>query len=96
MVNNTVVIPIAVLSAVVVIGFICMLFWFPRMWNKGNKDERQTVDGLTEEQKACRAERVAWAQQILSDAGYRGDRETRSGRPEVVAPPPPYPGHENV
>lgn len=69
------------------------------MWNSGTREERETIDGLTEEQKAGRADRVAWAQELLANHGYdaANGRTVRSGQPVLVnPPPPPYSGHDAV
>lgn len=44
MVSSSAIIPIASLSAIVVVGLVFIIWWFPRAWNKGNAEERAIVD----------------------------------------------------
>ena len=68
MVNNTVVIPIASLSAIVVAGTIFIWWWFPRTWKKGNEQELDIMDEEQRQTGTSREERVAWAKDVLARA----------------------------
>ena len=78
MVKNSVVIPIATLSAIVVAGFIFVWWWFPRTWKKGNETE---LDIMDEEQRQVggmgREQKIAWAKETLARAQRENEEKAQ-------------------
>ncbi len=62
MVNNAVIIPIAVLSAIVGVSLIFVWWWFPRTWNKGNAEDRRDIEEHLRQQREILARRQQEAQ----------------------------------
>ena len=79
MVNNAVIIPIAVLSAIVGVSLIFVWWWFPRTWNKGNAEDRRDIDDHLQQQREILARR--------QEAAESEDGDVEMQNPAVKMPP---------
>ncbi|CZT09712.1 uncharacterized protein RAG0_14380 [Rhynchosporium agropyri] len=82
MVDNTVVIPIAVLSSICVTAFVFTWWWFPRAWAEGDAADREEYE-VAKRRRELAEERAV---------GSEGDTDvelgtTLSGNAGVDAPP---------
>ena len=81
MVNNAVVIPIAVLSAIVGVSLIFVWWWFPRTWNKGNAEDARDMEQHLQQQREILARRQAAAESEDANA------DVEMQNPAVKMPP---------
>lgn len=86
MVNNSVIIPIASLSAIVGVSLIFVVWWFPRTWAKGNAQERALIDENTARIRLEEAQAVI--RNAQNNAAGKGDVE--SGMTGESGVPPAY------
>jgi formate hydrogenlyase subunit 3/multisubunit Na+/H+ antiporter MnhD subunit len=55
MVNNSVVVPVAVLASICVAMFVFVWWWFPRHYRKGVEQDMNIIDGERGERDAAHA-----------------------------------------
>jgi hypothetical protein len=88
MVSQAVIIPIAILSAVILISLIFVVWWFPRTWNKGNADERRIIDQQAQYLANLRAQSPAVNRALGGEGG--DDAETAPPSEADDHKPPVY------
>lgn len=86
MVSKDAIIPIASLSAIVVVCLIFVIWWFPRTWAKGNADETRIMNEEIQRREAYMTE-LHRQQQVNRANGNESDYPP-SETAEVK--PPPY------
>ncbi|KAK0310672.1 hypothetical protein LTR01_003826 [Friedmanniomyces endolithicus] len=84
------VIPVAVLGAIVALGFVFVWWWFPRAWKKGDQSDINEVNRLNgpEREEQRRKNREIIDRHVRALAIERGEI-VDDGEGGVGVPPPP-------
>ncbi|KAH7370010.1 hypothetical protein BKA65DRAFT_544740 [Rhexocercosporidium sp. MPI-PUGE-AT-0058] len=92
MVNNTVVIPVAVLASICVCMFVFMWWWFPRAWARGDASDRAEYDERKRQRELAEETAVGSGDDTGIELGERTPRNTgvRVAPVGYVPPVTPY------
>ena len=87
-------VPVGVLGAIVVVGFLFVWWWFPRAWNRGVTKDQEEVNMVSgeEREEQRRANRAIIERFARARAMERGEIVEDTSD----APPPPYKPTDNV
>ncbi|KAH7395633.1 hypothetical protein BKA64DRAFT_674146 [Cadophora sp. MPI-SDFR-AT-0126] len=86
MVNNAVVVPVAVLSSICVCMFVFMWWWFPRAWARGDASDRAEFEAAKRQRELAEETAVGTDGETDVELGDVGGNRT-AGR--AVAPQMP-------
>jgi hypothetical protein len=90
MVNNSVVLPVAILSAVAAAMLVFIWWWFPRAWDRGTAQDRADIDAELRRREAVRRANID-AESGEDNAPEAPDANKAPPQPRAyVAPVTPY------